>query len=73
MYAADFTLRVKSIIAGKGIKHKFIAEKMGITDRKLSDILNGRKTIDIELIMLFCNALEISPNEILGFKAEQRS
>ena len=58
---------VKRIIREKGLKQKYIAEKMGITERKLSDILNGRKVIDEGIIMSLYDTLNVEPNELFGY------
>lgn len=62
-----FIDNVKIIIVKKGFKQKFIAQKMGISEKKLSDILNGRKVIDVNIIELFCRALDVCPNELFGY------
>ena len=36
---------IRRIINSKGLKQKAVAERMGITDKKLSEMLNGRKKI----------------------------
>lgn len=63
----EFTNVMKAAIKKKGYQDKFVAEKMGIPARKLSNILNGRKTIDYKIILSFCNALDIQPNELFGY------
>lgn len=55
-------------IAKSGMKKKAIAENMGISNRKLSDILHGRKTIDVPIIRAFCVALAITPNDLFLYK-----
>lgn len=62
----EFLANLRSIIQEKGFKHKFVAQKMGIDERKLSAILNGRKVVDVEIILSLCKVLEVSPNELLG-------
>lgn len=36
---------IKTIIAQKGFKNLYVAEKSGFTPRELSDMLNGRRLI----------------------------
>lgn len=36
---------LKSIIAQKGLRNGFVAEKSGFTSQELSDMLNGRRLI----------------------------
>ena len=62
-----FIENTKKLIQKKGYKQTFIAQKMKISDRKLSDILNHRKVIDVSIIFSLCEALEVSPNELFGY------
>ena len=55
---------VARIIEKKGFKQKAIAERMGITNQMLSDILNGRKAIRPEDSLLLMNALGINASEL---------
>ena len=57
---------ISEIIERKGIKQKFLAEKMGISEKQMSDIMHGRKTIDWVIIKKLCIALDVSPNELYG-------
>ena len=63
-----FVENTKKVIKNKGYKQTFIAKKMNITDNKLSDILNFRKTIDVNIVFSLCNALEVLPNELFGYE-----
>lgn len=62
-----FVENTKKIIQNSGYKQTFIAQKMNISARKLSDILNYRKVVDIEIICSLCNVLEVSPNKLFGY------
>lgn len=60
----DVIQNMKICIAKSGMKKKDVACKMGITEKKLSDILHGRKVIDAPVIRMFCRALQTTPNEL---------
>lgn len=64
---SEFTNTMKAAIKRTGFKNKTVAEKMGISDSKLSDILNGRKLITEKIILSFCEAVEVEPNELFGY------
>lgn len=64
---SEICTNIKTIIASKGLKQKYVATAMGISPSKLSDIINGRKVIDPPLILSLCNALDVTPNELLCF------
>ena len=55
-------------IAKSGMKKKDIARQMEISEKKLSDILHGRKKIDVPVIRTFCTVLAITPNELFMYK-----
>ena len=56
---------VKRIINEKGLKQKTVAMKAGYTEKQLSNMLSKRKNIyDIDIVRL-CDALEVTPNDLL--------
>lgn len=59
---------IKSIIKDKGFKQRYIAEKTGIGEQRLSDMLHGRRRILATDIILLCKVLEVTPNKILGYE-----
>ena len=64
MYTSVIAENTKRIISEKGMKHKAIAAKIGMSEKKFSDLLNGRKIIrdtDIEALSV---ALNVTPNEL---------
>lgn len=50
---------IKAIIAERGLKQRFIAEKMGISDKRMSVLLNGGKW-KLEEVIDFTKALSLS-------------
>ena len=58
---------VKRIIEERGIKQSFIAQKIGMHPKTFNALLNGRKVFDVIYVVPICEALGISPNELLGF------
>lgn len=55
---------IEKIIAEKGYKKKAVAQRAGISDQKLSDMLSGRAIIRADMIPAFCRALEVEPNAL---------
>lgn len=55
--------RIKEILEKRGIKQKYLAEKTNIKPNTLSTMLNGKSTIDSQLLIEFIIVLNISPNE----------
>ena len=62
-----FINNMRKIIQERGYKQVFIARQMNISERKLSDILNNRKVIDIDIVLSLCNVLHVSPDELFGY------
>ena len=63
----DIMSVVKSSIKASGIKQYAVAERAGFTDKKFSDMLNGRYTPKACEIPRICEALGLSPNDLFLF------
>lgn len=66
MYTSVIADNTKRIISEKGMKHKAIAAKIGMSEKQFSNLLNGRKIIrdtDIEALSV---ALNVTPNELFN-------
>lgn len=63
---------VKNLIRAKGLKQKFVAEKMGLSPQEFSNILTGRKKFETEYVVPVCNALNITANELFGIKTDEK-
>lgn len=56
---------LERIIAEKGLKKNFIAEKAGITPMMLSDILAGRRVVRPREIAALADAVGVEPAYLL--------
>lgn len=63
---------IKKIINERGFKQKAIAKKIGMSEECLSACINGRKIIRTEYVGAICEALEVSPNELLGYTKTEK-
>lgn len=45
---------IRRIMNEKGLKQKFVAEKSEFTEQELSNLLNGRKRMDVSYINRIC-------------------
>lgn len=63
---------IKVIIAKKGLKNIYVAERAGFTPQELSDMLNGRRLIKACDVPKLAFALEVKEGEIysVGKKGE---
>lgn len=56
--------KLAAAIDARGMKQKFIAEKVGISETALSMLLNGKQKIDVEVFFKICMVLQMTPDEI---------
>lgn len=56
--------KLKFFVERNGIKQSFIVSQTGFSKNKVSQTLNGKRTISAEELEIFCNALNITPNDI---------
>lgn len=62
--------KLTAAIEARGIKQKFLADKLGISESTLSAMLNGRQKIDVDTFFGICSLLQMTPDEIYAFKRE---
>ena len=62
--------KLTEAIEARGMKQKFIAEKIGISETALSAMLNGKQKIDVETFFAICTLLQMTPDEIYAFRKE---
>lgn len=55
---------VRRIAKEKGIKHTYIASKIGVSPRVLSNLLSGRSCITADQIIPLCVCLDVLPNDL---------
>lgn len=61
---------IKRIIEEKGIKHCFIAKRLGLSDSGLCRLLNGQRVIRASFIPTIADALGITPNDLFDAPKE---
>lgn len=60
--------KLRAAIEERGVKQKFIAEKIGISETALSLMLNGNQKIDVDTFFAIASVLKMTPDEIYAFK-----
>lgn len=63
---------IKEYIDEKGIKQAFLVEKAGISQYKVSNILNEKREIKVTEYYLICKALEVPFDKFIK-QAEQQT
>lgn len=56
---------IKKYIDANGIKQKILVEKTGISQEKISNIMNGKRKITGEELLLIARALNVNANIFL--------
>ena len=52
--------RIKKYLDDNGVKQKFLAQKVGVFDSTMSDILNDKRNITAKEYYFICKALGVS-------------
>lgn len=60
-------IKLKEFRIKKGYTQKQLAEIIGVTEASVSRYESETRKLDQELITRLCIALEVTPNELLGF------
>ena len=60
--------RLREMIDERGLKQKFIADEIGVSETAFSAMLNGRQKIDVDTFFAIAGVLRMSPDEIVAFK-----
>ena len=56
---------IKKIRGLKNLTQSYIAEKIGLTEKYISDIETGRNPCSLETLVSIANVLEVEPYELL--------
>ncbi len=62
---ADFGARVRSARRARGLTQENLAEQIGISTSFMGHIERGTRIASLDTLVALCNALEISPHELL--------
>ena len=63
--------RVCKAVADSGMKQKYIAERIGVSEPTFSAILAGKRKIDVDEFFGICEALTMTPAELYKYPYEQ--
>ena len=59
---------LKNIRRSKGLSQEELAQQAGISASFLGHIERGTRVLSVETLMALCNALGVTPNELLGME-----
>lgn len=60
--------RIGQAIVKSGLKQKYIAEQIGVSEQTLSAMLAGRRKIYVDEFFNLCAVLNETPNDLYGFE-----
>ena len=59
--------RMKSVVENSGLSQTAVAEKLGISQPRLNQYLNGKREADYAFVAKFCRFFSITPNFLFEF------
>ena len=57
--------RIKEVLNEKGIKQKWLAEKLGKSLNMVNDYCNNRRQPNLTLLFLIAELLKVNPKELI--------
>lgn len=57
--------RIKEVLNEKGIKQKWLAEKLGKSLNMVNDYCNNRRQPNLTLLFLIAELLDVNPKELI--------
>lgn len=57
--------RIARYLEEHGIKQRWLAEKLGMTDNQISAILNGKRKMSVDEFARICTAIGKTPNDFM--------
>lgn len=65
--------RISAAVADSGMKQKFIADKIGISEPSLSALLSGKRKVDVDEFFGLCQILKMKPDELYHYGQRQEA
>lgn len=67
MRTTPISENLRNILNNRGLKQKYLAMRTGLNEKQISNLLNGRKTIDEPIIISLAEALDVDFNTLFGY------
>lgn len=62
--------RMKSVVENSGLSQTAVAEKLGISQPRLNQYLNGKREADYAFVAKFCRFFNVTPNYLFEFDTD---
>lgn len=63
--------KVCMAVADSGMKQKYIAERIGVSEPTFSAILAGKRKIDVDEFFGICKVLKMEPDDLYHYERRQ--
>lgn len=68
MKTTPISENLKKMLEDRGYKQKYLANQLNTSDRVISNILNGRKSLDEPLIIKLAQVMDVDFNTLFGYR-----
>lgn len=62
--------RMKLVVENSGLSQTAVAEKLGISQPRLNQYLNGKREADYAFVAKFCHFFKVTPNYLFEFDTD---
>ena len=64
---------ISAAVADSGLKQKYIAERIGMSEPTLSAVLAGKRKVDVDEFFGLCQVLKKTPEELYHYKPSREA
>lgn len=64
---AELAENIKATIKHKGLKQRYVAQRIGVSEKTFSAMLTGRQNILVDDVEKICDVLDVTPNDLFGY------
>lgn len=68
---SPFATHLEIAIQEQGITQAFLAERSGLTQAAISQLVSGDREPTLSTLLKICSALSVTPNDLLAFHSEK--
>lgn len=65
--------RISAAIADSGLKQRFIAERIGMSEQIFSALLAGKRKVTVEEFFGICQVLNMTPEQLYNYKGRREA
>ena len=65
--------RISAAVTDSGLKQKYIADNIGMSEQAFSALLSGRRNVNVEEFFALCKILRKTPDELYNYSSEKVS